>query len=211
MHRSIAISEETIACYLQPVEPETQAKIDQIWWPWTAAKALWATSVAMVNMVKVPASPVTQSEGPSDRPAALGSPETSRDPGLQNDADRAGNQSTSPERQRYKIRLNLKLPPNEGVMSSTFPDRRDLADHFIHKGSNIADVFMTHYVFSRPSSLPPPRGCFNVSGLITLETDKAYISMAANAWYNPKTSSFDEPSLKLRLVRISPKLQRPLR
>lgn len=211
MHRSIAISEETIAYYLQPVEPETQAMIDQIWWPWTATKALWATSVAVVNMVEVSASPVTQSEGPSDRSAALGSPATSRDTELQNDAERAGNQSTSPERQRYKIRLNLKLPPNESVMSSTFPDRRALADHFIRKSSNIADVFMTHYVFSRPSSLPPPRGCFNVSGLITLETDKAYVSVAADGWYNPKTSSFDLPSLRLRLTRLSPKMQRPLK
>lgn len=208
MHRSIAISEETYALYLQPVEPETQAMIDQIWRPWAATKALWATWRDIVNMLKQHASPATQSEGPSDRPAALGSPETSHDTKLQNDTERAGDQSTSPERQGVQIRLKIKLPPDA---SSTLPDRRALADLFTRQGSSISDVFMTHYVFSRPSSLPPPRGCFNVSGLITLETDKAYITVAANGWYNPKTSSFDEPSLQLRAVKLAPKLQRPLR
>jgi len=209
MHPSITIDEETVALNLQRVEPATQAMIDQIWWPWAATQALWEASAFMF---KQGTSQVTQSEGPSDGPTAPGSPTTSYDSGLQNDAERARNQPTSPEWQRNKIPVKSKLPPNGAATSPFGPgSKRAITDLIARQGTSIVDVFMMNYFLFRPWSLPPPRGCFNVSGVVTLETDKAFLTIAADGWYNPKTGLFDDPSMSLRVTRMAPKHQGPLR
>jgi hypothetical protein len=63
----------------------------------------------------------------------------------------------------------------------------------------------------KPIKFDPPRGCVAVSGLVELETSKAWIVIDVFAWYNPKTRAFDENTLWLPVRRMQYKKQSPLR
>ncbi|KAI1638400.1 hypothetical protein F4809DRAFT_261694 [Biscogniauxia mediterranea] len=57
----------------------------------------------------------------------------------------------------------------------------------------------------------PPRGSFNVSGLVELRSSRALVTVDVNAWWDPKTESFHTRSIYLRLRGIRLKQQSPLR
>ncbi|KAK3937507.1 hypothetical protein QBC46DRAFT_267321 [Diplogelasinospora grovesii] len=63
----------------------------------------------------------------------------------------------------------------------------------------------------KPIRNDPPRGCVAVSGLVELETSKAWVVIDVFAWYNPKTKGFDERSMWMALRRLQYKQQSPMR
>lgn len=73
-------------------------------------------------------------------------------------------------------------------------------------------VLMKKYTQSwRPIRPDPPRGCISVSGLVELETSKAWIVIDVFAWYNPKTRSYDPRSLWMGVRRLQHRQQSPMR
>ena len=62
----------------------------------------------------------------------------------------------------------------------------------------------------RPLKDDPPRGCVAVSGLVEIETSKAYAVIDVFAWYNPKTNSYDARSMWMAVRRMQFKKQSPL-
>ncbi|KAI1082106.1 hypothetical protein F5B20DRAFT_578874 [Whalleya microplaca] len=63
----------------------------------------------------------------------------------------------------------------------------------------------------RPASGFPPRGSFNVSGLVEVVTPRAVVTVDVNAWWDPKTEKFDARTLSLRLKALRMKTQTALR
>lgn len=57
----------------------------------------------------------------------------------------------------------------------------------------------------------PPRGCIAVSGLVELETSKAFVVFDVVGWWNPKTKAYHDQSMQIRLRRAQLKQQRPFR
>jgi hypothetical protein len=57
----------------------------------------------------------------------------------------------------------------------------------------------------------PPRGAVLVSGLVELETSKAYIVIDVIAWWDPKTRKYDVRSMWMGLRRLQMKNQAPMR
>jgi hypothetical protein len=63
----------------------------------------------------------------------------------------------------------------------------------------------------KPKPEVPPRGSIAVSGLIELETAKSYVVIDVIAWWNPKTRSYHDKSMVMRLRRAQMKNQKPFR
>jgi hypothetical protein len=57
----------------------------------------------------------------------------------------------------------------------------------------------------------PPRGSIVVTGLVELESPRAYLVMEVDAAWNPKTNKYDSRSMAMKLKSVSPKKQGPLR
>lgn len=55
----------------------------------------------------------------------------------------------------------------------------------------------------------PPRGSLFVSGFIELDTPQAWIVVDVIAAWDPKTRTFDDKSMHLRIRRLQPKSQNP--
>ncbi|KAI0020827.1 hypothetical protein F4780DRAFT_353841 [Xylariomycetidae sp. FL0641] len=56
----------------------------------------------------------------------------------------------------------------------------------------------------------PPRGCVMVSGLVSLKTPKARVTVDVVAWWDPKTEAFHQPSMSLSLRAIRMWRQSPI-
>ncbi|KAI1454824.1 hypothetical protein F4805DRAFT_438072 [Annulohypoxylon moriforme] len=63
----------------------------------------------------------------------------------------------------------------------------------------------------RPIQGLPPRGSIFVSGLVELATPRAYITIDATAFWDPKTKTFDNRTTNFRLRTIRMKTQSPAR
>lgn len=63
----------------------------------------------------------------------------------------------------------------------------------------------------RPIIAHPPRGCILVGGLVEIDAPKAWLVFDVRAAWDPKSKSFDAPSMNLQLRRIQMKKQQPLR
>jgi hypothetical protein len=57
----------------------------------------------------------------------------------------------------------------------------------------------------RPFRADPPRGSFLVSGLVELETPKAWVVLDVTMWFDPKTKARAPFTTSLYLRRITPK------
>jgi hypothetical protein len=62
----------------------------------------------------------------------------------------------------------------------------------------------------RPAPIDPPRGCIFVSGLVELDSPKAWFVIDVMAPWDPKTREFDPRQISTKLRRVQPKQQRPL-
>ncbi|KAI1131779.1 hypothetical protein F5Y10DRAFT_232521 [Nemania abortiva] len=63
----------------------------------------------------------------------------------------------------------------------------------------------------RPAPAYPPRGSIRVSGLVEITTERAFLTVDCNGWWDPQTEKFDRRTLSLQLRTIRPKLQSALR
>jgi hypothetical protein len=62
----------------------------------------------------------------------------------------------------------------------------------------------------RPAPNYPPRGCIIVSGLVELDSPKAWLVVDVKAAWDPKTRTYDPRSMHLGLRRMQMKKQGPL-
>jgi hypothetical protein len=62
----------------------------------------------------------------------------------------------------------------------------------------------------RPAPNYPPRGSILVSGLVELDSPKAWLVFDVKAAWDPKTKSYDARSMQLKLRRMQLKKQGPL-
>lgn len=63
----------------------------------------------------------------------------------------------------------------------------------------------------KPIRTDPPRGCVVVSGLVEIETERAWLVIDVLAWYNPKTKDLDKQSSWMSVRRIQHKQIAPAR
>jgi hypothetical protein len=71
-----------------------------------------------------------------------------------------------------------------------------------------ANAFQKSY---KAMKYQPPRGAVLVSGLVELETKKAYVVLDVVGWYDPKRKAFDFKSMQMGLRRVQAKQQGPRR
>jgi hypothetical protein len=62
----------------------------------------------------------------------------------------------------------------------------------------------------RPYPTYPPRGSISVSGLVELDSPKAWLVFDVRSAWDPKTKQFDPTSMQLKLRRMQMKQQAPL-
>ncbi|KAI1094140.1 hypothetical protein F5B19DRAFT_447533 [Rostrohypoxylon terebratum] len=61
----------------------------------------------------------------------------------------------------------------------------------------------------RPIQGLPPRGCIYVNGLVEITTPRAFITVDASAFWDPRTKTFDTKTTSFRLRNIRFKVQSP--
>lgn len=59
----------------------------------------------------------------------------------------------------------------------------------------------------KPMKANHPRGSIRFSGLVYIETEKAFVTFDVTAFWDPKTESYDSPSFRLGLRNIQQKVQ----
>lgn len=62
----------------------------------------------------------------------------------------------------------------------------------------------------KPAQAFPPKGSILVGGMVELESPLAFIVLDISTAWDPKTKSFEQRCMNLKVRRISPKTQRPL-
>lgn len=63
----------------------------------------------------------------------------------------------------------------------------------------------------RPVRAQPPRGCVQVSGLVEVETSKAFMVFDVSGWWDPKAHGYHYRSMVVYLKRFQRRAQAPIR
>lgn len=195
------------------------AKIQSVMWPTPLLQATWAfTKVAMLDalgsaagmlglrsgsqvptqlsmeqiiarhqqMAKNPQMP--SENGPPPQSTAISSGPKTIGPG--------GNSGQQPLTTKGKEEFELSTKPGSNVDS-----------HFFRPVMAFKATLAQKW---RPAKGHPPRGCILVSGLVEVDSPKAWMVFDVRAAYDPKTREYDGRTLNVSLRRHQPKRQGPV-
>lgn len=202
-----------------PVDSLTVFRIRQAFWPSALAQSFWSFTKVMVaddakriaRMLGIRTSPPPPSleqilakhqqlikgpsptkDGPTKQPQALG------------DATKAITNTNPPD------------PEKSSLMGKGSEELE------VGPGTRTAMAFHAHFFRAimafklklqqtwKPAPNYPPRGSILVSGLVELDSPKAWLVFDVKAAWDPKTKSYDARSMNLQLRRMQMKKQGPL-
>ena len=100
----------------------------------------------------------------------------------------------------------------QGFSPSSTPSTGGKSEQTPKEASVPLKVFMQKYnqAYS-PFRQYPPRGCLPVSGIIEVETPRAWVYVDVYAWYNPKTKDYDNNSMAMSVKRARARAKNPVR
>jgi hypothetical protein len=237
---SILITDEALEWVSMPCDPWLARQLEHIMWPKPSALGSWAfgTETAKETVQEIaryfgfgPGGPSSQTPPNSASPPPLPSspspevqkalqrirqettkrPEEVKDPGSMTPSARASPSAPS-------------TPHDKGIGSPDNTASGQSKEETSGENSRAAELilslpglqpwkrFKETYVRERGTiTTPPPRGSITVSGLVELETPKAFVLIDILTWYDPKTNSFAPHSTRLYLRRVAEKRQHALR
>ncbi|RKF62803.1 hypothetical protein OnM2_030042 [Erysiphe neolycopersici] len=211
----IEIGNDYIAWTSQPVESGTVRKFQRILWPssmtistWNFTKAVIADYLEKIaNMIgfKTAAPPTLEQILTRHRQFMKGGKISPHDgSSLEQQLYPEGvDVSPAPSIKQPKQNQENSQEEYENIVEEIMPVLRR---HF--SGPLLA--FKKSFAKSWKDATPnPPRGCVCVSGLVEIETTKAYLIFDVMAHWNPQTKLFDIESLAAGLRRIQLKKQAP--
>ncbi|KAK4160171.1 hypothetical protein QBC43DRAFT_325792 [Cladorrhinum sp. PSN259] len=233
----ILITDESISLASEDVDSATAKLWERVFWPQPVAISVWAVGKTFVSqqlaqVARYVGFDVDDSNHP---PPTSGPPSplpTSHNPDVQRVLERMRQQATKrPEEVRDPSAMSAagnaptNAAPAPTAKSPALPQRPSAANQSGNGRGTPADVllgqnpgpgglweeFRKKYAqVWKPIRPDPPRGCFAVSGLVEIETPRAYLVVDVLAWYNPKTREHDRPSMWMSLRRMQYKQQGPL-
>ncbi|KAK4231639.1 hypothetical protein QBC38DRAFT_200785 [Podospora fimiseda] len=230
----ILITDEAISLAAEEVDSATAKLWERVFWPQPVALSAWAVGKAFVSQQLAQAGRYLglDIDASSHPPPTAGAPSplpTSHNPDVQKVLERMRQHTTKrPEEVRDPSAMSAAgNAPTNGApapagkpsalpqrQSAGSPSRGTPADALLGQSpgpGGLWDEFRKKYAqVWKPIRPDPPRGCFAVSGLVEIETQRAYLVIDVLAWYNPKTKEHDRPSMWMSLRRMQFKQQGPL-
>ncbi|KAK3987674.1 hypothetical protein QBC44DRAFT_331046 [Cladorrhinum sp. PSN332] len=233
----ILITDESISLASEDVDSATAKLWERVFWPKPVAISVWAVGKAFVSqqLAQVGRYIGFDIDDSSHPPPTVGPPSplpTSHNPDVQRMLERMRQQATKrPEEVRDPSAMSAagnaptnaapvpagKAPAHPQRSSTANPgDNSRVTPADVLLGQNpgpggLSEEFRKKYAQVWKRIRPdPPRGCFAVSGLVEIETPRAYLVVDVLAWYNPKTKEHDRPSTWMSVRRMQYKQQGPL-
>ncbi|KAI0880045.1 uncharacterized protein GGS22DRAFT_100332 [Annulohypoxylon maeteangense] len=238
VHKGISIGDE-VAITEEPIDTTTAIWIQRALWPYAVSVSLWSFSGALVkqNILHVARlfgyDPDPDSTPPSlqqtieevqqrlKKPASEPNTKAS-DPSSSAKAQEAGgpsSDSTSPgsspppeSTASPGSGVSRPMPIISGVESNKPKSVKDIygiehtQDHVKGPWMEFKKKFGQSW---RPIQGLPPRGSIYVNGLIEITTPRAFITIDATAFWDPKTETFDTRTTNFRLRTIRMRTQSP--
>ncbi|POS86115.1 hypothetical protein EPUL_001586 [Erysiphe pulchra] len=211
----IEIGNDYIAWTSQPVDSGTVRKFQRVLWPssmtistWNFAKVVIADYLEKIaNMIgfKTAAPPTLEQILTRHRQLMKGSKISPHD-------------GSSLEPQLYPVGVDVSPAPSikqpKQNQESSQEESENVVEEIItglrQQFSGPLSAFKKSFAKSWKDATPnPPRGCICVSGLVEIETTKAYLIFDVMAHWDPQTRSYDIESLAAGLRRIQLKKQAP--
>ena len=233
------ITEDSIKWTSKPVDSAAAKMLGRVLWPRPVAVSFWSLSAALTRQKIAEVARylgLEVDDGPGAQPGSLGpgSPHplpTSHGPRMQKALEQMRQQATKRPGEvddpRSMTPAPLDAPASSRNKASTAagkvnaegedgrPSIKRLASVDTLRsavGLSPWQIFIKKYAQTwKPIRADPPRGSIAISGLVELETPKAWIVIDVLGWYHPEKRTFDEPSLWMPVRRFQYKQQSPLR
>ncbi|KAH8648087.1 hypothetical protein BGZ60DRAFT_535213 [Tricladium varicosporioides] len=208
----IEVSDEAISWVTQPVDSLIVFKLRHVLWPSALVQSFWnfgkvliveeSKSIAEKFGYKPPPPPLTIDQLMAHPPQMIKGPLPSKDgppvPPAGSGADAKSAISTA---------TKSEITPEEELESELNQQRMAVHKHF----NRAITAFKTKLKQTwRPAPDFPPRGSILLSGMVELESTKAYLVFDVKAAWDPKAKAYDPRSLKLQLRRFQYKSQGPV-
>jgi hypothetical protein len=224
-YHSIEIAGDYIAWTTMPVDASTVTRIRQALWPSAVAQSVWTFSKSLFKgdtnsfagqLGTQPKSGVSMNEMLEHikQTYGFGKPDAT---GKGPHSHRSSANRTVDERGRTDSAEDLgKTSIGDAEVSGKSPSRSHHVDPTVSQTPNAhilnAVVIARNKLQQVWKKVPnyPPRGSILVSGLVELDSPKAYIVVDVMAAWDPKTRAFHKESMKLVLRRLQAKKQGPL-
>ena len=212
---SIEIGDDYITWGTQPVDSLTVFRLRQALWPAALIKSFWSfTKVMFVDDAKRIA-------------GILGIKSSPPPPSLEQLLARHQQLMKGPQIPSKDGPPELAQPPSDGTKAITAPTTSEKST-VTGKKENETEISATAMALQghilratmafkakmaqtwRPAPNYPPRGSILVSGLVELDSPKAWLVFDVKAAWDPKTRSYDARSMHIALRRMQLKKQGPV-
>ncbi|KAK0735256.1 hypothetical protein B0T26DRAFT_99618 [Lasiosphaeria miniovina] len=221
----ILITDDTVEIATRPIAASHAKLLERIFWPQPMALSFWefgktlvrqtASDVARYFGMDVPGSSGNYVNGPAPGgPATLPASQNAQ---VQKALEQLRQQATKrPEEVKNPGAMTAETSPSNTAGKVTEAGKvsgeRFTGENKIRSFTDSPwEAFKKKYnQVWKPTRELPPRGCVAVSGLIELESSKAYVVIDVFGWYNPTTRKYDARSLWMSLRKMQYKKQAPL-
>jgi hypothetical protein len=215
---SIEIGDDYITWGTQPVDSLTVFRLRQALWPAALIQSFWSFTKVMVaddakriaGMLGIRSSPPPPSLDQilARHQQLMKGPQTPSKDGPPTLPQPAGDASKA---------ITAATPSEKSTLTGGKQDGTEVGP-----ATNAAMVFHAHFFRAimafkakmaqtwRPAPNYPPRGSILVSGLVELDSPKAWLVFDVKAAWDPKTRSYDARSMHLQLRRMQLKKQGPV-
>ncbi|KAI1005355.1 hypothetical protein K3495_g2863 [Podosphaera aphanis] len=213
----IEIGNDYIAWTSHPVDSMTVRRIQRAFWPSSMTLSTWSfAKVVVADYITMLASLIgnnTESAPPLEQILAQHHNIVKQSKVSRQDETPSDAQSFSSDSEMNTI-PSLQQPSSQRESDDEENDNEqgiqrlltDLRQGYSGPLSAFKKTFTKSW--KRPVCYPP-RGSFSVSGLIEIDTSKAFLVFEVIAFWDPQTKSYDTDSLALGLKRIQLKKQVP--
>lgn len=215
----ILVTDDAMALVTVPYDSWAAKQMERVLWPKPLALGFWALGTATVKQTTLevarylgfsseepgraqtptnPATPPPLPSGPGPevqkalqqiRQQATRRPEEVNDPGSMSPSASAPSATSSTARDKP---IPVPEKPTLGQNNQGTPDQKTWFQEMVLSVTSSQpwkQLKQTYSKEQRPFKADPPRGSVCISGLIELETPKAYVVLDVITWYDPKTNS----------------------
>ncbi|KAH7319097.1 hypothetical protein BKA65DRAFT_482619 [Rhexocercosporidium sp. MPI-PUGE-AT-0058] len=217
--KGLEIGDNYIELRTQPVDSLTVFRIRQALWPSALMKSFWSfTKVMVVDDAKRIAGMLGIRSGPP--PPSLDQL-LARHQQLLNKGPQAPQLSTKDNTptQAPAVTQTPKGMPGTSAEKPALMGKGSEEEQLTSKAMAFhAHFFRPIMAFKaklaqtwRPAPSYPPRGSISVSGMVELDSTRAWLVFDVRAAWDPKTKEYDPRSMHIQLRRLQPKKQSPVK
>ncbi|EAQ93866.1 hypothetical protein CHGG_02101 [Chaetomium globosum CBS 148.51] len=214
----ILVTDDAMSLVTVPYDSWVAKQMQRVLWPKPMALGFWALGTAAVKQTSFevakyfgfgseepgraqppnPATPPPLPSGPGPemqkalqqiRQQSTRRPEEVNDPGSMSSSANAPSAASSTPRDKP---MPMPEKPTLGQNNQDTPVQKTWLQEMVLSVATSQpwkQLKQTYSKEQRPFRADPPRGCVCVSGLVELETPKAFVLLDVMTWYDPKTNS----------------------